>query len=490
MFARNWSRRTMSLAAAAVVAIVVALGSLAIYSRAQSAITQVPFSDLLRHLDQSEVTEVVVSGDTLEFKLAAGQIKQTVMPPNYVTANPAFVPTLAKNHVRIDVRSALNRAVSYGSVFARLQLSSAVLGFTVYRVTAGRIPALESKTQEADPESIDGDVRRRRRRRRGQGRGEGDRRFPPRAGAVLRDRRTHSERRAARRTARDRQDAARAFDCRRGARCRSCSPADRISSRCMPASARSASASCSRTRAVIRRASSSSTSSTRSAAAAAATRSATKSASRRSTSCSSKWTASRPNQGIVVVAATNRPDILDPALLRPGRFDRQVTVGAPDLKGREQILQIHARKVALDADVDLRQIARGTPGFSGAELANLVNEAALLAVRSGRQIVTDARLRSGARQGADGRGAQVADDERARARHVRVPRVGPRRRRGAAAARRSAAQGDDHSARPRARRHHAAAGRRSPHAHARISRGADRDPDGRPRSPKSCSCVR
>jgi len=94
-----------------------------------------------------------------------------------------------------------------------------------------------------------------------------------------------------------------------------------------------------------------------------------------------------PNQGIVVIAATNRPDILDPALLRPGRFDRQVTVGAPDLKGREQILKIHAKKVALEAEVDLRRIARGTPGFSGADLANLVNEAALFAVRTGRQTI-------------------------------------------------------------------------------------------------------
>src|SRR5262249_17788276 len=99
-----------------------------------------------------------------------------------------------------------------------------------------------------------------------------------------------------------------------------------------------------------------------------------------------------PNQGIVVIAATNRPDILDPALLRPGRFDRQVTVGAPDVKGREQILRIHAKKVALDSDVDLRQIARGTPGFSGAELANLINEAALLAVRAGRQVVINRDL--------------------------------------------------------------------------------------------------
>jgi cell division protease FtsH len=96
-----------------------------------------------------------------------------------------------------------------------------------------------------------------------------------------------------------------------------------------------------------------------------------------------------PNAGIVVIAATNRPDILDPALLRPGRFDRHVTVGAPDVRGREQILRIHARKVAVGVGVDLRQVARGTPGFSGAELANLVNEAALFAVRSGRAQVTD-----------------------------------------------------------------------------------------------------
>ena len=95
------------------------------------------------------------------------------------------------------------------------------------------------------------------------------------------------------------------------------------------------------------------------------------------------------HQGIVVVAATNRPDILDPALLRPGRFDRQVTVGNPDLKGREAILRVHARKVQIDPEVDLRSIARGTPGFSGADLANLVNEAALFAGRAGRTIVTD-----------------------------------------------------------------------------------------------------
>ena len=94
------------------------------------------------------------------------------------------------------------------------------------------------------------------------------------------------------------------------------------------------------------------------------------------------------NEGIIIVAATNRPDVLDPALLRPGRFDRQIQVPNPDIKGREKILSVHARKVPLGPDVDLRIIARGTPGFSGADLANLVNEAALMAARVGRRFVT------------------------------------------------------------------------------------------------------
>ena len=98
------------------------------------------------------------------------------------------------------------------------------------------------------------------------------------------------------------------------------------------------------------------------------------------------------NDGIIVVAATNRPDVLDPALLRPGRFDRQVVVDLPDLRGREQILKVHARKVPLDKDVDLRAIARGTPGFSGADLANLINEAALFAARYSDKKVLQSHL--------------------------------------------------------------------------------------------------
>ncbi|MCH8895220.1 MAG: ATP-dependent zinc metalloprotease FtsH, partial [Proteobacteria bacterium] len=93
------------------------------------------------------------------------------------------------------------------------------------------------------------------------------------------------------------------------------------------------------------------------------------------------------NEGVIVIAATNRPDVLDPALLRPGRFDRQVEVPLPDVRGREQILKVHMRKVPIDDDVRPKIIARGTPGFSGADLANLINEAALIAARANRRTV-------------------------------------------------------------------------------------------------------
>ena len=94
------------------------------------------------------------------------------------------------------------------------------------------------------------------------------------------------------------------------------------------------------------------------------------------------------NEGVIVIAATNRPDVLDPALTRPGRFDRQVVVGLPDVKGREQILKVHMRKVPVGPDIDAMTLARGTPGYSGADLANLVNEAALFAARTNKRIVT------------------------------------------------------------------------------------------------------
>lgn len=121
------------------------------------------------------------------------------------------------------------------------------------------------------------------------------------------------------------------------------------------------------------------------------------------------------NEGIIIVAATNRPDVLDPALLRPGRFDRQVQVPNPDIKGREKILGVHARKVPLGPDVDLRIIARGTPGFSGADLANLVNESALMAARIGRRFVTMDDFESAkdkVMMGAERRSMVMSEDEK------------------------------------------------------------------------------
>jgi cell division protease FtsH len=121
------------------------------------------------------------------------------------------------------------------------------------------------------------------------------------------------------------------------------------------------------------------------------------------------------NEGVIIIAATNRPDVLDPALLRPGRFDRQIVVPNPDVTGREKILRVHVRKVPLAPDVDLKIIARGTPGFSGADLMNLVNEAALLAARRGKRIVTmkefeDAKDK--VMMGAERRTLVMTDDEK------------------------------------------------------------------------------
>ncbi len=120
-------------------------------------------------------------------------------------------------------------------------------------------------------------------------------------------------------------------------------------------------------------------------------------------------------EGVIIIAATNRPDVLDPALLRPGRFDRQVTVSLPDVNGREEILRVHVKKIKLAANTDLAVVARGTPGFSGAELANLVNEAALLAARKGMTAVTLAEMeeaRDKVRWGRERRSLAMSDKER------------------------------------------------------------------------------
>ena len=387
MFARKWSRRALWIGAASCLVLLL-VGGVLLRSRATEQVAQVPFSDLLRHLDRGAVSEVVVSGDTLDFKLTSGQAFRTVAPANYVTTNAAFVPDLAKKNIRIDVRSAAEPAAySYGALVLGLGFIG-VLGFTLFRVTSGRIPALESKTREADPEAstvtfadvagVDEakeevkeivDFLREPERFSAIG-GRIPKGVllvgPPGTGKTLLAKSIAGEAKApflfasgsdfvemyagvgASRIRKLFRDARRHPSCivfideldavgrSRGGNSLSHEEREQTLNQLLV-----------------------------------------------------EMDGFAPNQGIVVIAATNRPDILDPALLRPGRFDRQVTVGAPDVRGREQILHIHAKKVAPDGDVDLRQIARGTPGFSGAELANLVNEAALFAVRCGRQIVTD-----------------------------------------------------------------------------------------------------
>jgi len=121
------------------------------------------------------------------------------------------------------------------------------------------------------------------------------------------------------------------------------------------------------------------------------------------------------NEGIILIAATNRPDVLDPALLRPGRFDRQVVVGNPDILGREAILKVHVKKITVGPDVKLRTIARGTPGFSGADLANLVNESALLAARKNKRVVTMVDVEEAkdkVMMGAERRSMVMSEDEK------------------------------------------------------------------------------
>jgi len=119
--------------------------------------------------------------------------------------------------------------------------------------------------------------------------------------------------------------------------------------------------------------------------------------------------------GVIVIAATNRPDVLDPALLRPGRFDRQVVVSLPDIRGREQILKVHMRKVPIAPDVDAQVLARGTPGFAGADLANLVNEAALFAARGNKRLVDMddfERAKDKIMMGAERRSVVMPEEER------------------------------------------------------------------------------
>ena len=186
------------------------------------------------------------------------------------------------------------------------------------------------------------------------------------------------------------------------------------------------------------------------------------------------------NEGVILVAATNRPDVLDPALLRPGRFDRRVVVDRPDLRGREQILKVHTKSTPLAETVDLSVIARGTPGFSGADLANLVNEAALNAARFNKkkvEMIDFEYAKDKVMMGPERKSMIMTEEEK---KNTAYHEGGPRARRGAPSRRRSAPQGHDHSARPRAGRHDAAPRGRQVLVYQGVSRVEHHRDDGRP----------
>jgi cell division protease FtsH len=411
--ARPWFRRHLTFVLLGALVVVGAIGLVA-RSRMMTETPQVPFSDLLTALERGGVAAVTVDGDALDVRMTDGSLVRTIAPANYATANSSFIPELAKKNVRIEVRSTSEPTpYSYGAMLVGV-VSVGFLGFALFRVTSGRVPAFETKTREADPrqttvtfadvagvdeakEEVKEIVDFLREPERFAAIGGRIPKGvllvgPPGTGKTLLARSIAGEAKVpflfasgsdfvemyagvgASRVRKLFRDARRHPACivfideldavgrRRGGNSLSHEEREQTLNQMLV-----------------------------------------------------EMDGFAPNAGVVVIAATNRPDILDDALLRPGRFDRQVTVGAPDLKGREQILKIHARKVAVDDAVDLRQIARGTPGFSGAELANLVNEAALLAVRSGRQVVGDDdfdQARDKVLMGAERKSLSMSDHER------------------------------------------------------------------------------
>ena len=346
------------------------------------------FSDFIRDAEAGRIASVTIAPDVLLFERRGGERFQTIPPQGYVASNPTFVTDLTKRGIRIDVkRTETSNAGSYGAIALAL-LFFGFAGLALYRVITGRVPTLE-KARTIDPQQVTvtfkdvAGVDEAKEevqeivdflKEPGKFASIGGRIprgillvGPPGTGKTL---------------------LARSMAGEAGVPFISASGSDFVEMY--------AGVGASRVRKLFKEA-------------------------RRHPSCiifideldavgrnrggnslSHEEREQTLNQllvemdgfaqspGTIVVAATNRQDILDPALLRPGRFDRQVMVGNPDIRGREQILNVHARKVALEPDVELRSVARGTPGFSGADLANLVNEAALIAARAGRKTVGNA----------------------------------------------------------------------------------------------------
>jgi cell division protease FtsH len=383
----RFRRPRFLLAAVAFVVLTATLAGL-YFSRHTAPPPSIPFSDFLRQVEAGSVTQVTLGDRTVDITFRDGRVAQTFVPAEFLSANSSFVTDLYRRQIQVDVTPAPEPgSLSYGAMVTAAAFL-ALLGFTVYRTTAGRIPSMSARARVAergdnvvtfqDVAGVDEakdevkeivDFLRSPERFSSIG-GRIPKGVllvgPPGTGKTL---------------------LARSIAGEAGVPFLFASGSDFVEMY--------AGVGASRVRRLFKDA-------------------------RRHPSCivfideldavgrsrggnslSHEEREQTLNQllvemdgfeshrGIVVIAATNRQDILDPALLRPGRFDRQVTVGNPDLRGREAILRVHTRKVSMDPDVDLRSIARGTPGFSGADLANLVNEAALFTGRAGRKTVSN-----------------------------------------------------------------------------------------------------
>ncbi len=361
------------------------------YARRPAPHPSIPFSEFIRQVESGAVAQVVIGERDMQVTLRTGATETTVAPAEFLRSNAGFLTDLVKRQVRVEVIPPPDpAALNYGAIATAIAFFG-LLCFTVYRTTAGRIPSFTGRTRVAergeqvvtfqDVAGVDeakDEVREIVDFLRDPSRFEaiGGRIprgvllvGPPGTGKTL---------------------LARSIAGEAGVPFLFASGSDFVEMY--------AGVGASRVRRLFRDARRHPSCIVFIDELDAVGR------SRGGSSLSHEEREQTLNQllvemdgfeghnGIVVIAATNRQDILDPALLRPGRFDRQVMVGNPDLKGREAILRVHTRKIVMDESVDLRSIARGTPGFSGADLANLVNEAALLAARGGHATVTDRDL--------------------------------------------------------------------------------------------------
>ena len=384
-------RKPRFLAIAAVVVTLAAVATAVYLSKRAPVEATLAFSEFLQIVDAGQVRQVTFADRTMQVVLTDGRAVHTFVPPDFLAANATFVTDLASRGVRVDVTPPVAPGTLSWGAMATAGAFLALLGFTVYRTTAGRIPSMSGRTRVAergdqvvtfqDVAGVDEakdevkeivDFLREPQRFSAIG-GRIPKGVlligPPGTGKTL---------------------LARSIAGEAGVPFLFASGSDFVEMY--------AGVGASRVRRLFREARRHSSCIVFIDELDAVGR------SRGGSSLSHEEREQTLNQllvemdgfeahrGIVVIAATNRQDILDPALLRPGRFDRQVMVGNPDLRGREAILSVHSRKVQMDADADLRSIARGTPGFSGADLANLVNEAALFAARAGRGTVSNADL--------------------------------------------------------------------------------------------------